>query len=125
MSVSEPTILIIDNKPASFVVFDAIFASSPFKIIKAGSGYEALDLLEKHDFSAFLINVQMPLMDGFETVYHIRKKEKYLKTPVLFITAYDKDQVYIKAPQQAIMEDFIFKPFNPEDLRDRVEALVS
>lgn len=125
MSQKQSKILIIDDKAASFVVFDAIFASSPFSVIKATSGFEALDLINTHDISLFLINVQMPIMDGFETAYRIRKFEKYLQTPMIFITAYDKDQVYIKAPQQATMEDFIFKPFNPQDLRTRVEALVS
>jgi CheY-like chemotaxis protein len=125
MKAKKPKILVIDDSQASFVVFAAIFSSLPFEVINASTGPEALDLIKKENVDLFLINVQMPIMDGFETAYHIRRHPQYLNTPILFITAYDRDQVFARAPQHVMSEEFFYKPFPPDLLLARVEELLT
>lgn len=121
MNQVQNKILLVDDSQSTFVVFEAIFSHLPYQIVKATSGLEALRLIEQQDFDLFLINVNMPVMDGFETAYRIRKEAKFLKTPLIFITAYDRDQVYAKSPQHILTEEFIFKPFDPELVIAKVE----
>lgn len=125
MAHIKPRILVIDDSQASFVVFAAIFSSLPYEVVNASTGLEALALIKKEKFDLFLINVQMPVMDGFETAYHIRRHQQYLNTPILFVTAYDRDQVFARAPQHVMSEEFFYKPFHPELLLARVEKLLT
>lgn len=93
-------------------------------LVKAQSGREALELLDLYDFGVILLDVQMPEMDGFETAMHIRKHEKYKHTPIIFVTAINKDAQYIYRGYEAGAVDYIFKPFEPQILRSKVNVFI-
>lgn len=93
-------------------------------LVKAQSGREALQLLDLYDFGVILLDVQMPEMDGFETAQLIRKNEKYKLTPIIFVTAINKDAQYIYRGYEAGAVDYIFKPFEPQILRSKVSVFI-
>lgn len=93
-------------------------------LVKAQSGREALLMLDLYDFGVILLDVQMPELDGFETAQLMRKHEKYKLTPIIFVTAINKDDQYIYRGYEAGAVDYIFKPFEPQILRSKVNTFV-
>ena len=85
----------------------------------AHNGQEALDKFSPGKYSIILLDVQMPLMDGYECTRHIRKFEKAkgaLRVPIIAITAHalkgDREKCIAVG-----MNDYITKPFNPHQLQ--------
>src|SRR5690606_5907081 len=68
--------------------------------------------------------VQMPGMDGFEVAHQIRQLEDYKYTPIIFVTAINKDDKHIYRGYEVGAVDYIFKPFEPQILRSKVNFFV-
>jgi CheY-like chemotaxis protein len=65
-------ILIVDDYPENLLALEAVLSSLEYNVFQALSGSEALDLVKKHQFCVVLLDIQMPVMDGFETAKLIR-----------------------------------------------------
>ena len=70
-------ILLVDDKPENLLVLEAIIACEEYNLIKAFSGEEALKYLLKLNFAVILLDVQMPVLDGFSTVKLIKAQETH------------------------------------------------
>lgn len=82
----------------------------------ANHGQEAVELLKNESFDIILMDIQMPVMDGYETTEHIRKKmPERAKIPILAMTAFAHIAKEDKFKEFG-MDDFVLKPFDPEDL---------
>lgn len=117
-------ILIVDDRLDGLIALEAVLNLPNVNLIRAQSGVEALALLGKYDFGVILLDVQMPGMDGFETARHIRQVEQYLHTPIIFVTAINKDDMHIYRGYEVGAVDYIFKPFEPQILRSKVSFFV-
>src|SRR6185503_10801290 len=84
-------ILVVDDTPANLTAMEAVLDSLGRPIKTARSGEEALGLLLDHEFALVLLDVNMPGMDGYETVRWIRSRERTKHLPVIFVTAQDRD----------------------------------
>ncbi len=93
--------------------------------VKADSGVEALKILQKEsDFAIILMDVQMPMMDGFETVEEIRRVEAVKHVPIIFLTASMDTSAHIFKGYKAGAVDFMIKPLSAEILRAKVAVFV-
>ncbi|WII72383.1 response regulator [Bdellovibrio sp. 22V] len=117
-------ILIVDDRIDGLIALEAVLDMPDINLVKAQSGREALELLSHYDFGVILLDVQMPEMDGFETAIRIRQNEKYRLTPIIFVTAINKDDRYIYRGYEAGAVDYIFKPFEPQILRAKVSVFM-
>ncbi len=91
-----------------------------YEVIPMLTGRRAIKYLYREKVDLILLDVQMPIMDGIETLKEIRTLENGITTPVIFLTAMkDKDTV-IEGSKLGIM-DYITKPFDPDDLKSRIE----
>ncbi|WP_374077403.1 response regulator [Bdellovibrio bacteriovorus] len=117
-------ILIVDDRIDGLIALEAVLNMPDINLVKAQSGQEALDLLGHYDFGLILLDVQMPEMDGFETAQRIRQNEKYRLTPIIFVTAINKDDRYIYRGYESGAVDYIFKPFEPHILRAKVSVFL-
>lgn len=106
------------------MALEAVLGSENLTLIKANSGREALDLALDHDFAVILLDVQMPDMDGFETAHRIRQNSRSKETPIIFITAINKEIRHINKGYEAGAVDYIFKPFEPFILKAKVDIFV-
>jgi signal transduction histidine kinase/DNA-binding response OmpR family regulator len=125
MTLSEsgaPSILLVDDKPANLVALCAVLESLDLSIVCAGSGREAIQEVERHSFAVILLDVQMPVMDGFETAKRIRAMPNGRETPIIFLTAVYTDDQYARQGYAAGGADFMTKPFDADALRARVRA---
>ena len=119
-------ILIVDDREDGLIALEAVLSHLPgVNLVRARSGVEALDLLPHHDFAVILLDVQMPILDGFQTAKIIRTRhERYKVTPIIFVTAINKDDQYIYKGYEAGAVDYVFKPFEPQILRSKVSVFV-
>lgn len=122
--VSKTDILIVDDRDEGLTALEAVLSCEQYNLVKANSGYEALDLLRDHDFAVILLDVQMPGIDGFETATRIRQTESTRLTPIIFVTAINKDDVYVNKGYQHGAIDYVFKPFDATILRSKVGLFV-
>src|SRR5688572_25358796 len=118
-------ILVVDDREDNLFSIEAILEKDKYDIVKANSGRAALKiLLQQHDFSLILMDVQMPDLSGFETANIIYQRDKLKDIPIIFITAhnYDEDVIFKGYKMGAV--DYIYKPINPELLRVKVGVFV-
>ena len=90
---SDVKILIVDDREDNLFSIETILEKGGYQIIKATSGRAALKiLLNQHDFTLILMDVQMPDMNGFETASLIYQREKLKHIPIIFITAHNQGE---------------------------------
>ena len=90
-----------------------------FIVEVANHGGEAVEKARHGCYKLILMDVQMPVMDGFEATRIIRQLPECKSVPILAMTAnvYEKDRINCK---EAGMDDFIAKPFDPEELYNTI-----
>ena len=93
-------------------------------VLCAKSGEEALRFLLKDKFAVILLDVLMPGLDGYETAALIRKREQSRNTPIIFLTAINKEDAHMLRGYDAGAVDYVFKPFDPVMLRSKVSVFV-
>jgi signal transduction histidine kinase len=122
---SEIKILVVDDREDNLFSIEAILEKDNYTIVKANSGRAALKiLLNQHDFSLILMDVQMPDLNGFETANIIYERDKLKNIPIVFITAFNYDEDFIFKGYRMGGVDYIYKPINPELLRVKVGVFV-
>ncbi len=113
-------ILIIEDQDTNIeILSDAL--GNDYKISVAKNGELALKILEAVNPDLILLDIVMPVMDGFETMKHIKSKAIYRDTPVIFLTANGELDARIKAFDLGAV-DFIAKPFYTKEVVSRVKA---
>ena len=118
-------ILLVDDLTENLFALELILADKNYSFVRANSGNEALKiLLREQDFAIILIDVQMPEMDGFETVELIREIETLNHVPVIFLTASVDNSRHIYKGYQAGAVDYMIKPLIPEILKAKVAVFV-
>lgn len=124
----EPTssrdILVVDDVPANIIAMEAALEPLARRVVTASSGEEALAKLLHEDFAVILLDVQMPKMDGFETATLIRSIDRTRHTPIIFVTAHDRDEATMLRGYSLGAVDFLFKPLHVEVLRAKTRVLV-
>jgi len=122
---SDIKILLVDDREDNLFSIETILERDNYSIIKANSGRAALKiLLQQHDFSLILMDVQMPDLNGFETATIIYERDKLKTIPIIFITAHDYGEESIFKGYRMGGVDYIYKPINPELLRVKVAVFV-
>ena len=117
-------ILAVDDNPANLIAIEAALGDLAGGLVKATSGREALKLLLERDFAVALLDVQMPEMDGFETAQLIRSRQRSKHLPIIFVTAYGRDDAAIERGYSLGAVDFLFKPIVPQIIRTKVGVFV-
>ena len=118
------SILIVDDRPENLLALEAILEPLGHELIRAHSGPEALRVLLQHDIAVILLDVQMPGMNGFETVEIIKSRERTKHIPVIFLTAISKEEQYVFKGYEVGAVDYMFKPLQPDVLRSKVMVFV-
>src|SRR5262245_9637010 len=125
MQPDEPVnILLVDDHPGNLLALEAILNPLGHNLVKATSGEEALKRLLQQDFAAILLDVNMPVMDGFETAELIRGRERSQDTPIIFLTAVNTSDSHMFRGYAVGAVDYLLKPFVPAILVSKVTVLV-
>lgn len=114
-------ILAIDDNTVNLATLEQELKSK-YEVIPMISGRRAIKYLYREQVDLILLDVEMPIMDGIETLKEIRAQENGVTVPVIFLTAKKDKATVIDGAKLGIM-DYITKPFNPEDLHERIERV--
>jgi PAS domain S-box-containing protein len=117
-------ILLVDDDPKGLVALATVLEGLGQNLVTARSGQEALRHVLSTEFAVVLLDVQMPLLDGFETAALIRARDRSRHIPILFLTASYKDDAQMFRGYAVGGVDYVLKPLVPEVLRSKVSVFV-
>jgi hypothetical protein len=125
-TTSQPnvSILLVDDDPTKRFALKTILAPLGEAVVEASSGSDALRQLLRQEFAVVLLDVRMPMMDGFETAHLVRQRPRSELTPIIFVTALDKAQTDMERGYELGAVDFVFAPVVPAILRAKVGVFV-
>lgn len=128
--VFNPTrVLLVEDNPLNQRIVGQMLHNYGFDVIMAANGLEALNILQKSPISIILMDMQMPVMDGYETTQHIRQHRKWKEIPIIAITAHslpgDREKClacgcssYIAKPFKASELVQLIKEYIKQDIRE-------
>jgi signal transduction histidine kinase len=117
-------ILVVDDDATKRFALRTILSPLDENIIEASSGADALRQLLRNEFAVVLLDVRMPIMDGFETAQLIRQRPRSELTPLIFVTALDQAETDMGRGYNLGAVDFVFAPVVPAILRAKVSVFV-
>lgn len=123
-SASRVPVLIVDDNAANRLAFASVLAPQNLDVVLASSGKEALARVDERDFAVILLDVRMPIMDGYETAELIRKRKAAKYTPILFTSAFDMTPAQVTKAYVAGAIDYIPSPVDAEVLTLKVSAYI-
>ena len=115
----------VDDHPANLLALEATLEPLGETLVAARSGRQALEEVDKRDFALVLLDVRMAGLDGFQTAELMRKHERARETPIIFLSAIHTETHYARQGLSLGAVDYIYKPFDPDLLRDKVRSFVA
>ena len=115
-------IMLVDDEPDLLQVLSRILQSK-FEVVVARNGLEALDRIDRYEPDLVVMDVMMPVLDGFDTTRAIKKDARYVDVPVLFLTA-RSDNESVREGLMAGADVYLQKPFAPSEMLARIEAQI-
>ncbi len=118
------TILITDDQPHLLIILEFNLSATGCTIIRAGSGEEALTKAQARPVDLLVVDVDLPGIDGIETVRRLRQLPGYAAVPVIVLTGSfrnDTKELALKAGASV----FFNKPYSPTDLANEVRRLLA
>ncbi len=114
-------ILVIDDEEQLALAVKIRLQSKGYQVLSAGNGRQALEVMSQDRPDLVLLDVLMPIMDGYSCLREINQRFGRGKMPVIILTA--RDQLKELFDLEGI-EDYIIKPFDHEDLLVRIERVL-
>jgi len=116
-------ILIVDDAMTVRMYHRQLMESLGFEVTEAENGIEALEKGMSETFDLFLVDVNMPKMDGYRLVEEMRQVDELVEIPVIMVSTeeedIDKDKAYMAGANY-----YIVKPAKPEELKEYVSLLL-
>ena len=117
------TILVVDDMEINRVILKELFQQDGI-ILEAENGQEALDILAEHpETDIVIMDIVMPVMNGFEALHAIRQDSRFSGLPVVICTEHAEVDMQVRALDLG-STDFITKPFNARVVRHRIRNLI-
>jgi len=119
-----PNLLIVDDSEVNLFLLGKVISKVPVNLIAAQSGSEALEKIEGIELALTIIDVRMPIMDGFELALKINKDRITDKVPVIFLTANNSNETEVFKGYSSGAVDYIQKPFNNHILISKINVFL-
>ncbi|MEP1382822.1 MAG: response regulator transcription factor [Paraglaciecola sp.] len=114
-------ILIVEDDSRLLTQLDVLLRNNGYSVDLADDGAKALFLLQEHAYDLAIIDIGLPVVDGFEVIQGARKND--VSCPILILTARDRWQEKVEG-LDAGADDYLTKPFHDEELLARINALI-
>ncbi len=124
MDTETPTILVVDDTADNLDLLEFALKRKPVRMLRANSGMECLQMAVNIQPDVILLDIQMPEMDGFETLKRLRNSKKTEHIPVIFLTAQRKDAASIEQGLAMGVDEYLTKPIDIDELLVRTRSLV-
>lgn len=114
-------ILVVEDNKINQLVTKKIMDRQLIKCDMASDGFQAIEILKNQTYDIILMDINMPVINGFETSRRIRKMG--IQTPIIALTAFDKEEIVQEAEEVGI-DDIIIKPFEPTLLFQMIQQVI-
>ena len=119
-----PLIVVIDDDAGTRLLISQVLKKEGLQVMAAEDGVKGMALISMHKPDLVVSDVQMPLMDGFEVLDQVRNDQALAATSVILLTSL-QDRSYMRLGMTTGADDYLTKPFAPQELRDAVNAQLS
>jgi CheY-like chemotaxis protein len=116
-----PTILIVDDEPFNVDYLEQELEDLDYDTISAANGQQALDQVAAHEPDMILLDIMMPVMDGFQVLTRLKADPRWRDIPVVVISAMSDLESVVRGIKLGA-DDYLPKPFNETLLRARLSA---
>lgn len=116
-----PTVLIVDDNLNNVKIIAITLRPLNYKIVIATNGKSAIEMVERTKPDIVLLDIMMPVMDGYETCKIIKSKKENENIPIIFLTGLSEKDSIVKGFDAGGV-DYITKPFNKDELISRVKT---
>ena len=113
-------ILIVDDEPKNLTVLETVLNDPAYRLVRASSAEQALLALIDREFALLILDIQMPVMNGFELAHMIKTRKRTAHVPIIFLTAYYNEEAHMIEGYDTGAVDYLHKPVNPVVLRSKV-----
>jgi len=119
-------ILIVDDVEANIISLEYLLNDyfDDINIFKAYNGEEALKISFTSSIDLIILDIQMPVMDGFETASFLKKNKKTKEIPIIFLTAAFKEEEFAKKGFEVGAVDYLTKPINNHQLVNKLRLYI-
>lgn len=118
--MKEVKILIVDDDTRIRDMIKEYFSLEDFSLAEAANGVEAMKLIENNEYSLIILDVMMPMMDGWQVCKNVRKTSN---VPIIMLTARGEEYDKLLGFELGV-DDYITKPFSPRELIARIKAIL-
>jgi signal transduction histidine kinase len=123
-TLSRVSLLLVDDTRLNLALLTAVLEPLGHRLVTAMTGEKALELAQREEFAAILMDVQLPGIDGFEATRRLRAELRTQQVPIVFMSAVHGDIEYMQRGMDLGAIDYIAKPFEPTLLRAKIRAFV-
>jgi CheY-like chemotaxis protein len=114
---NKKTILLVDDITANLFALDVMLKPTGIKTVKATSGKAALQNLYTNNIDLILLDIKMPIMNGYETAIQIRREPEFCQIPIIFVSAIDEgSDIFLPEEGHGII-DYMYKPIKTESFK--------
>ncbi len=115
-------VLAVDDNSISLSVIEQELKGD-YEVIPVNSGLRAVQYLKREKPNLILMDIQMEFVDGIETLKEIREMEGGKDIPVIMLTSMKDKEMVVESAKLGV-EGYVIKPFNKQDLHDRVDRVL-
>jgi two-component system cell cycle response regulator DivK len=112
-------ILVVEDQEDNRQILRDLLGATDYEMMEAENGQEALNAIEKKKPDLILMDIQLPVMDGYEATRRIKAKPEWKSIPVIVVTSYALSGDAEKA-RAAGCDDYVTKPYSPRQLRAKI-----
>ena len=113
------TVLIVEDNELNMKLFRDLLEAHGYQTSGTSNGFEALDLVRKLRPDLILMDIQLPLLDGYEATRRIKADPELRATPIIVVTSYALSGDETKA-REAGCDAYVTKPFSPRNLLAKI-----
>jgi two-component system cell cycle response regulator DivK len=117
-------ILVVDDEADSRRILRDLLASTDYEMTEAVNGEQALAAVAKQRPDLILMDIQMPVLDGYEATRRIKANSALKDVPIIVVTSYALSGGDEAKARAAGCDDFVPKPFNPRQLLAKIRKLL-
>lgn len=117
-------ILLVEDEPDIIRLVKFTLEQKNFEVVATSNGLAAIEIASTEKPDLILLDVMMPVINGYETCGRLKKNEKTKDIPVIILSAKAQKKEVDRA-LKAGAADFIAKPFSPRELREKIEKILT
>lgn len=124
MTSQKQKVLIVDDSQTNLALLNHMLGEEGCELLQAKSGVEAVELVRNNDFALILLDIQMPVMNGYDTALRIKELDRGRHVPIIFITAIFQDEDNVRQGYATGAVDYLFRPVDVQTLKSKVQAFL-